>query len=227
MRSTSVLSGSTPSEPRSRESDPPVAGQIRLILASASPARLRTLRAAGLRPEVIFSGVDETAAVADQVPHLVAELSRQKAEAVSNKLGRLRRPTVIIGCDSMLELDGRPHGKPATAEAAVRRWRQMSGHSGVLHTGHHLIARMGGETAASSAVAATTVHFAEVTSAEIEAYVATGEPLNVAGAFTIDGLGGAFITGIEGDHHNVVGISLPLLRKLLADLGIAWPHLWR
>ncbi len=200
--------------------------QIRLVLASASPARLRTLRAAGLSPDVIISGVDETAALTDRVPELVAELARHKAEAVSDRLGHLFDPTVIIGCDSMLELDGEPHGKPATAVAALRRWHQMSGRTGVLHTGHHVIARAGDNTAARAAVAATTVHFAELSPAEIEAYVATGEPLQVAGGFTIDGLGGAFITGIQGDHHNVVGISLPLLRTLVADLGISWPDLW-
>lgn len=199
---------------------------IRLVLASASPARLRTLRAAGLRPDVIASGVDETGVTAGGVAELVAELARRKAEAVSDRIRRVSRRVVIVGCDSMLELDGRSYGKPETATAAIDRWRRMSGRSGVLHTGHHVIVRGLGQTVAREAVAATTVHFAELSSGEIETYVATGEPLQVAGAFTVDGLGGAYVRRIEGDYHNVVGISLPLLRTLLGDLGIAWPSLW-
>ena len=199
---------------------------IRLILASASPARLRTLRAAGLAPEVIVSGIDETLLSADRVPDVVAELARRKAEAVSDRMRRSRLRTVIVGCDSMLELNGRGYGKPETADAAVKRWQMMSGRSGVLYTGHHVILRETGRTAARTAVAATMVHFAELSSAEIQAYVRTGEPLEVAGAFTIDGLGGAYVAGIEGDHHNVVGISLPLLRTVLGALGLEWPSLW-
>jgi len=203
-----------------------VAQRVRLILASASPARLRTLRAAGLGCEVIVSGIDETAVTGDRVPDMVAELARRKAEAVSDRLRRSRRPTVIIGCDSMLELNGQPYGKPETAAAALQRWQMMSGQSGVLHTGHHVILRDAETTLARTAVAATTVHFAELSTAEIQAYVDTGEPLQVAGSFTIDGLGGAYVTGIEGDHHNVVGISLPLLRIVLCELGLDWPSLW-
>jgi len=203
-----------------------VAAGIRLVLASTSPARLRTLRAAGLRPDVIASGVDETAVTAGGVAELVAELARRKAEAVSDRIRRVSRRVVIVGCDSMLELDGRSYGKPETATAAIDRWRRMSGRSGVLHTGHHVIVRGLGQPVAREAVAATTVHFAELSSGEIETYVATGEPLQVAGAFTVDGLGGAYVRRIEGDYHNVVGISLPLLRTLLGDLGIAWPSLW-
>ncbi len=200
----------------------------RVILASASPARLRTLREAGLDPEVIVSGVDEEAVSAASVPELVATLARLKAEAVAGALDRPDRPTLIIGCDSLLELDGRGYGKPASEQAAADRWRRMSGRSGVLHTGHQVIVTGGtdGTRAAISAVAATTVHFAELSEAEIAAYVASGEPLQVAGAFTIDGLGGPFVTRIEGDHHNVVGISLPLLRTLLPELGISWTSLW-
>ena len=200
---------------------------IRLILASGSPARLRTLRAAGLDPDVVVSGIDEGEIVANSLPELVAELSRKKATAVSDQLDPLRRPAVILGCDSMLELDGVAHGKPATAAQAVDRWRMMSGRTAMLLTGHHVIVRRAGETLTRSAVATTTVHFAELTDGEIEAYVATGEPMQVAGAFTIDGLGGAYVTGIEGDPHNVVGISLPLLRIMVAELGISWPSLWR
>jgi septum formation protein len=203
-----------------------VAEGVRLILASASSARLRTLRAAGLAPEVVVSGIDETLLTADRVPDIVAELARRKAEAVSDRMRRSRRLTVIIGCDSLLELGGGGYGKPETAEAAVTRWQMMSGRSGVLHTGHHVILREADRTVARTAVAATTVHFAELSTAEIQAYVRTGEPLQVAGAFTIDGLGGAYVVGIEGDHHNVVGISLPLLRTVLGALGLEWPSMW-
>jgi len=199
---------------------------VRLILASASPARLRTLRAAGLAPEVVVSGIDEALQTADRVPDMVAELARRKAEAVSERMRRNRRLTVIIGCDSMLEFNGRGYGKPETAEAAVERWQMMSGRSGVLRTGHHVILRDANRRAARTAVAATTVHFAQLSTAEIQAYVGTGEPLEVAGAFTIDGLGGAYVVGIEGDHHNVVGISLPLLRSVLGALGLQWPSMW-
>jgi septum formation protein len=204
-----------------------VSEDVRLILASASPARLRTLRAAGLNPNVVTSGIDETDVFGDSVPQLVADLARRKAEAVSAGFDQPQQPTVIIGCDSLLELDGRPYGKPATPAAAIERWRTMSGRSAVLLTGHHVILRKADETLASNAVAATTVHFAEISDSEIEAYVATGEPLQVAGAFTIDGLGSPYVAAIEGDHHNVIGISLPLLRRMLDDIGISWPSLWR
>ncbi len=197
-----------------------------MILASSSPARLRTLRNAGLQPEVIVSGVDEEAVRAATVPELVARLAQLKAEAVSRLVERPGRPTVIIGCDSLLELDGAGYGKPSDEAEAIRRWHRMSGRSAVLHTGHHVILRRGDHTTTSTATAATSVQFAVLDRAEIEAYVATDEPLKVAGAFTIDGLGGAFVTRIEGDHHNVVGISLPLLRTMLADLGISWTRLW-
>ena len=204
----------------------PVAG-VRLVLASASPARLATLRQAGLEPEVVVSGVDESGVSADTVTELVARLARLKAEAVAAGLQATAGTTVVIGCDSLLELDGDPYGKPGTAEQAVQRWQRMRGRSGVLRTGHHLVVSGEGGDRTAAAVAATTVHFAELADAEIEAYVATGEPLQVAGAFTVDGLGGPFVTRIEGDHHNVVGISLPLLRDLLAGLGVAWTRLWR
>src|ERR687893_1766897 len=199
---------------------------VRLVLASASPARLRTLRAAGLDPEVVVSGVDESTVSADRVADLAGRLARLKAEAAAARLAPDPRPTVVIGCDSLLELDGVGYGKPASAADAEARWRRMRGRSGVLHTGHHVLLRRDGTDQARSAVASTTVHFADLDDAEIRAYVATGEPLQVAGAFTVDGLGGPFVTGIEGDYHNVVGLSLPLLRGLLRDLGLAWPDLW-
>lgn len=147
-------------------------------------------------------------------------LARAKAEAVSDELDGEH---VILGCDSVLELDGSVHGKPATPAEAVTRWQAMRGRSGTLHTGHWLIDdRTGGSSGTLGATASTVVHFADLSDAEIEAYIATGEPLRVAGAFTIDGLGAAFVRGIEGDHSNVVGLSLPLLRDLLREIGIAW-----
>jgi septum formation protein len=197
-----------------------------VILASASPARLATLRGAGLDPEVVVSGVDETDDSAGSVGELVATLARRKAEAVSGLRQAEERPTVILGCDSLLELDGTGYGKPGTAAQATRRWARMSGRSGILHTGHHLILRRGTAVSTRTRTVSTTVHFAALSGAEIDAYVATGEPLAVAGAFTIDGLGGAFVTGIEGDHHNVVGVSLPVLRTMLAELGVPWTSLW-
>ncbi|GAA1839525.1 Maf family protein [Microlunatus capsulatus] len=199
----------------------------RLVLASASPARLATLRAAGVEPEVVVSGVDEEVVTAESVPALAGRLAVLKAEAVAATLPPPRgsRPLLVLGCDSVLELDGEPHGKPGTAEEATARWRSMRGRSGVLHTGHHLIAR-GEPDRTRGAVASTRVHFADVSDAEIAAYVATGEPLQVAGAFTVDGLGGAFVTAVEGDPHNVVGLSLPLLRELLLDLDVQWTDLW-
>src|SRR5688500_10611948 len=168
----------------------------RLILASASPARLRTLQAAGLAPEAIISGIDEELEQADSVPELVRSLARRKAEAVSTRIGPDGGRTLIIGCDSLLALDGAGYGKPRSDAEAVERWRRMRGRTGVLHTGHHVILREGGQSLARSAVASTTVHFARLADAEIAAYVASGEPLQVAGAFTIDGLGGAFVSKI-------------------------------
>jgi septum formation protein len=205
---------------------------VPLVLASASPARLATLRAAGVDPVVMVSEVDEDAALAeaaDRYGRLVPEdiallLARAKCEDVAS---RNEWSAGVLGCDSVHELDGEVHGKPADAEEAVARWRRMRGRSGVLHTGHWLVDdRDDGPGATRGATASTTVHFAALDDDEIEAYVATGEPLHVAGAFTIDGLGGAFVTGIEGDHHNVVGLSLPLLRRLVTELGHAWTDLW-
>lgn len=205
---------------------------IRLVLASASPARLSTLRAAGVAPEVIVSDVDEDAVLgaaqaAADVPLGPADiallLARAKTEDV---VGAGPDADLVLGCDSVLELDGEVHGKPADATEAVRRWRRMRGRSGILHTGHWLTdvrdPGTGGTAGTVGATASTLVHFADLTDEEIEAYVATGEPLKVAGAFTVDGLGGPYVRGIEGDYHAVVGVSLPVLRDLLAELGIAW-----
>ena len=192
---------------------------MRIILASASPARLATLRSAGIEPEVIVSGVDEDRITSTDAANLAAALAQLKCRAVA---AQVEAEALVIGCDSVLAFEGEIFGKPAGPVEASGRWRRMRGSSGVLHTGHCV--RHGDEEFVETA--STIVHFADISDAEIDAYVATGEPLQVAGAFTIDGLGGAFITGIEGDHHNVVGLSLPLLRELVGDLGIAWTDLW-
>ena len=192
----------------------------RLVLASASPARLATLRSAGLDPEVIVSGVDESVVTSSDPSALAMELAALKAGTVAAGLS----DALVVGCDSVLELDGAIHGKPADAAEATLRWRSMSGRSGTLHTGHCVIDIGTGRQVTRGAD--TLVHFADVTDDEIDAYVATGEPLRVAGAFTLDGLGGAFVTGIEGDPHNVVGVSLPLLRLMFAELGVPWHRLW-
>jgi septum formation protein len=204
-----------------------VADQIRLVLASASPARLRTLRAAGLDPEVIVSGVDESVFSELEPASLASTLAEHKAAAVADRLEPASgERLLVVGCDSVLELDGIGYGKPANPAAAITRWQTMRGRSGVLHTGHCVVDKHGTTVGNRSVLASTIVHFARLSDSEIEAYVATGEPLDVAGGFTIDGLGSAFVTGLEGDPHNVVGISVPLLRTMLADLGIAWPTVW-
>ncbi|WP_207891580.1 Maf family protein [Nocardioides jejuensis] len=193
------------------------------VLASQSPARLATLRKAGLDPQVIVSGVDEDQLAGLAPTELALRLAELKCAAVVERED-LPADAVVLGCDSVLELDGEALGKPGTPEEAIRRWQAMRGRSGVLVTGHALHDTATGRTVSSTA--ATTVHFADVSDAEIAAYVATGEPLHVAGAFTVDGLGGAFVTGIEGCHHNVVGVSLPLVRTQLAELGRSWTDFW-
>ena len=176
---------------------------------------------------MIVSGVDESGVAEADPAALALTLARLKAEAVADELLRERGSLIIVGCDSVLELDGTAYGKPGDPAVAIERWRMMRGRSGVLHTGHQLIKINNGVVVNSQGRgAATVVHFAELSDAEIDAYVATGEPLVVAGSFTLDGLGGPFVTGIEGDPHNVVGISLPLLREMIISAGHAWPELW-
>lgn len=181
------------------------------MLASASPARLALLRSAGYSPDVIVSGVDESGATGT-ASDVCLQLAVAKAQAVAQDVAG----AAVIGCDSVLELDGAVMGKPADAEDAKARWHRMRGRSGVLRTGQCVIA----DDRSTAAVASTTVHFSDITDAEIDAYVATGEPLHVAGAFTIDGLGGRYVERIEGDHGTVIGLSLPLLRRQLIELGV-------
>ncbi|MFJ6524355.1 nucleoside triphosphate pyrophosphatase [Streptomyces longwoodensis] len=194
----------------------------RLVLASQSPARLGLLRQAGFAPEVIVSGVDEDAVSAPSPAELALALAEAKASVVA------ARPDVkgalVIGCDSVLDLDGQALGKPAGAEEATARWKAMRGRAGTLQTGHCVYDTASGRYA--SATASTVVHFGDPTDEEIAAYVASGEPLHVAGAFTLDGRSAPFVDRIDGDHGNVIGLSLPLLRRLLAQLGTGITELW-
>lgn len=200
-----------------------------LVLASASPARLALLRTAGFDPRVEVSGVDEgsvtdalAAARAETQPvQLCLALAVAKAAAVS---ARLPPGALVVGCDSVLDLDGTAYGKPGSAAEARARWQQMSGRTGHLRTGHCLIDTTSGRQV--SAPASTAVHFGRPSAAELDAYLATGEPLQVAGAFTLDGYGGCFVDRIDGDHGTVIGLSLPVFRRLLGELGLSLSQLW-
>ncbi|GAA1181118.1 septum formation protein [Kitasatospora gansuensis] len=192
-----------------------------VVLASASPARLGLLRQAGLDPQVIVSGVDEDAIDAPTPAELALVLAEAKARAVA---GELTEGQLVIGCDSVLELDGQALGKPTDPADALARWQAMRGREGILRTGHCVIDTVTGKE--SSATASTTVRFGTPDDAELAAYIASGEPLHVAGAFTLDGRSAPFIDGIDGDPGNVIGLSLPLLRRLLADLDVRITDLW-
>ncbi len=193
---------------------------MRVVLASASPARLKVLQSAGLNPEVVVSGVDEST-VTGSPEHVALSLAQMKARTVA---AAIDDDALVIGCDSVFSLDGQAFGKPAGAAAAIEHWHRMRGRSGDLLTGHCIIATDTGRTA--RAIARTLVTFGQPSDDEIAAYVATGEPLHVAGAFTIDGYGGWFVDSIEGVHTNVIGISLPLIRRLLGELEIPITSLW-
>ena len=211
-------------------------GAVRLYLASTSPARLATLRAVGIEPITVPSRVDEEAAVAAAGPLSAAEmvqlLARLKAEAVVERAGTDVESGpidgLVLGGDSAFELDGAVYGKPHLPEIARERWHAQRGRAGVLHSGHWLVDVRGGLVGRSiGGVAASRVQFADdITDDEIDAYIATGEPLEVAGAFTIDSKGAGFISSIEGDPHAVVGLSVPLLRRLVRGLGVEWTDLW-
>jgi septum formation protein len=208
---------------------------MRLYLASTSPARLATLRAAGIEPVVLAPLVDEEETVRlaeegrDPLPaaEMVQLLAQAKAEGGVASAGE-PLDGLVLGGDSAFELDGVVYGKPHTPERARERWLAQRGRTGTLHSGHHLLLVRDGEIVRGvGAPTSATVTFADdITDDEIDAYVATGEPLYVAGAFTIDSLGAGFISGIVGDPHTVVGLSVPRLRLLVRELGVDWPSLW-
>ena len=204
---------------------------MRLILASASPARLKVLRAAGIRPVVRVSGVDEDDLAARMPdaspPQLVIAMAQAKASAVAVEVGAEFPDAVVVGCDSMLHIGGELAGKPGSADVARRRWQAMAGGTGELLTGHAVIRLRAGDPGESaSAAQATLIRFGVPAVEEIDAYIGTGEPLAVAGGFTLDGVGGWFVEGVDGDPSSVIGISLPLTRRLLAEVGVPVVALW-
>lgn len=196
-------------------------GPAALVLASGSAGRLRVLRGAGIDPEVVVSGVDETVDGCLDTATLVGVLAERKASAVA----ALRPDALVIGCDTMLDLDGHAFGKPASPERATQMWARLSGREGTLYTGHCLIEPSGGRRVRG--VGRTVVRYGSPSDAEVAAYVASGEPMTVAGGFTIDGFAAPFVESIDGNHGNVIGICMPLLRQMLADLGLAITDLWR
>ncbi len=205
----------------------------RVVLGSASTGRLRVLRGAGIDPLVVVSGVDEDAAIAElgdgpDPAAVVTALAEAKAQAVARELdAEVSADCIVIGCDSMLYVNGELRGKPQTPEQARRQWNSMAGQSGQLFTGHCVIRMLDAQVRRSETIAeVTTVHFGVPTEAELSAYVASGEPLTVAGAFTIDGLGGWFVDGVDGDPSNVVGLGLAVTRRLLESAAVQISDLW-
>lgn len=205
----------------------------RVVLGSASPGRLKVLRQAGIDPLVVVSGVDEDAVIAalgsDTSPDdVVRSLAEAKADQVVTILdARVAADCVVISCDSMLYIDGRLVGKPASADAARNQWRSMGGRSGQLYTGHCLLRLLDGKVSQRAVESSiTTVHFGTPTTADLEAYLDSGEPFSVAGGFTLDGLGGWFVDRIEGDASNVIGLSLPLTGTMLQRVGLSVAELW-
>lgn len=211
---------------------------MRVCLASTSPARLMLLRQVGIEPITRAPDTDEDAVTAQataergaELPpeELVLLLARAKAADVAQRLAAEDADFngLVIGGDSMFALDGRVYGKPYTAVEATRRWKEMRGKTGILHSGHSVFRLRPGTTPVeATAIAESSVTFADVTDDEITAYVATGEPLHVAGAFTVDSLSGAFITRVDGDPSTVVGMSLSTIRLLAIELGVSWTDLW-
>lgn len=205
----------------------------RLVLASSSPARLSLLRAAGINPEVLIPTTDEEALTEQaqqsnpdlRATDLVSLLAKAKAESVAKDPKTIG--ALVLGGDSALEFEGQILGKPLLPEVALERWKKLRGKSGILHSGHYLIDNRVADSAQGFGEASSTVvHFSNISDQELLDYVATGEPLRVAGAFTIDGLGGAFIDRIEGDAHTVIGLSLRVLRNLTGKVSVHYPSLW-
>lgn len=207
-------------------------GTAKFVLASASPARRRLLQMAGIDPLVQVSYFDESQVQSSDPALLVKTLALRKADAIANQLApKVTDPTLVMGCDSVLAIAGEIHGKPESSEAAIARWQQMRGQVGHLYTGHALIELLPQNQASGTPrhllrCQVTTVHFAKVSDRQIEAYVATGEPLNCAGCFALEGKGGLFVERLEGCHTNVIGLSLPLLRQMLDDLGYDVVDFW-
>lgn len=198
---------------------------MRVVLASKSEARRRVLHDAGLDVDVIVSGFDENTIRDSSPTSLCHRLAEAKGRTVAETL---TDPEVIVfAADTVLEVEGRTHGKPRSREAAVKLWHRMRGHSALIHTGHYTFVRTDGEDREQVRVQTTRLTFADLPDEEIEAYADTGEPIDVAGGFSINRLGGAFVTSIEGDPYNVVGVSLPLLRQMVTDMGVPWHTLWR